>query len=243
MVVRTLLAVVLLLSAATANAVTFDDLLGEFRQRRSGVCVIYAHTLAIAEDNPDGFTALFHAIPGAWRVKLASRSFGYVTRKEIEQSIADRYSAGEPDNLITIYSIAVSKRTGGYDYLKCQLGYGPRDYSRYIGSGKWVLYDDSKGPGRSLSEGLDRLLREARPDGRPATPSTIGFGALDAKSIPELAELVRKHKLVGIHDFSVSRYDAATGKVLLRNPHNPRELLHIPIDLLRQIPAGIDFME
>jgi hypothetical protein len=47
---------------------------------------------------------------------------------------------------------------------------------------------------------------------------------------------------VGIHDFSVSSYDAAKKMVYLRNPHNPQVLMEVPIDLLRNIPAGIDFM-
>lgn len=240
---RLLFVSALLGPAFGASAVTFDELLGEFRQRRSGVCVIYAHAMAIAEHDPDAFIALFRTSPKAWAVKLARGKTAYVTRAEVEKSISGKFSAGEPDNLLTVYSIAVSKLTGGFDYTTCMLDYGPWGYSQFVGSGRWTLYDDGQGPGGMLADGLDRLVKTAGPDGRPSTPSTVGFGALDSQSIPEFAELAKKHRLVGIHDFSVSRYDAAAGEVILRNPHNPRELMRVPLDLLRRIPAGIDFME
>ncbi len=240
---RLLLALVILGSAVGAWAMGFDDLLGEFRQRRSGVCVIYAHALALAEHDPDAFVAQFRISPNAWAVKLPIGKTAYVTRAQVEKSLSEGFSAGEVDNLLTVYSIAISELTGGFNHKTGMLDYGPRSYSQYVGSGKWTLYDDHQASGRKLSDGLARLVRSVDADGRPLTPSTVGFGALDKDSIPEFAELVRKYRLIGIHDFSVSRYDAASKEVVLRNPHNPKVLMPVPLDLLGRIPAGIDFME
>lgn len=237
------LAALMLPAALQAAGPSFDQILGEFRQRMSGVCVIYAHALAVAEYDPSSFTSLFTTVDKGWRVRLNGGRFEYVTRKEVEKSIADHYSAGEPDNLLTVYSIAVSKATGGYSYRRCQLDYGPKPYSDFVGTGKWTLYDDGHGEGRKLADGLDRLVNEARPDGSLSTPSTIGFGAMGTNSPPEIARIVKDYRLVGIHDFSVSGYDAAAKDVLIRNPHNPKVIIRLPIDDLRRIPAGIDFME
>lgn len=236
------LTVALVAISTSSWAASFDQLLGNFHQRLSGVCVIYAHTLAIAESNPEGFSQQFTSVPKGWRVQLAGGNVAYVNRAEVKQSVENRFSGGDPENLLTVFSIAVSKSTGGYNYRTCMLDYGPKDYAQFIGSGKWALYDESAGPGKTLADGLDRLAKEARPDGSPAVPCTMGFGDLSRSSIPQVVELVKKYHLVGIHDFSVSRYDAATKEVLLRNPWNPQKLMAIPMDLLKRIPAGIDFM-
>jgi hypothetical protein len=240
-----LLVASILLAGISAGAwgQTFDELLGNYRQRRSPVCVIYAHVLAVAEADPAGLATLIRAGRDVWSVRLAGNRWAYVTRADVEKSIANGFSTGEPDNLLTIYSIALSKRSEGYNAATGMLDYGRVDFGQFVGTGRWTLYDDKQGKGRSLSEGLDRLVREALPDGRPRNPSTVGFGFLDKKSIPDLVGAVQKSKLIGIHDFSVSRYDAAKKTVDLRNPHNPKEILEVPIELLRRIPAGIDFME
>jgi hypothetical protein len=240
---RCILAVTLLVClCVSAESQTFDQLLGNFALRRSGVCVIYAHVMAVCETDPTAFASLVHEVYGGWMVKYTDSRRTYVTREEVEKSIANNYSAGDVDNLLTIYSIALSKRSGGFDKTNGMLDYGDLDFAKFLGTRSWILYDNGQVAGQKLSDGLDRLVREALPDGRIRTPSTVGFGGLDAKSLPAFAELIEKYKLVGIHDFSVSSYDAAKKMVYLRNPHNPQVLMEVPIDLLRNIPAGIDFM-
>jgi hypothetical protein len=238
-----LVAVALTTAALAAFSQTFDEMLGQFAQRRSGVCVIYAHVMAVAENDPVSFAERVQSTYRGWLVRFADGRRAYVTQEEIDRSIAGGFSAGEPDNLLTIYCIALAQRCAGFKKETGELDYGKLDFGPFLGTGRWTLYDDSHGPGRKLADGLDRLVRETLPDGRLRRPSTVGFGSLDKKSIPRLADQTRNLKLVGGHDFSVSGYDKAAQTVHLRNPHNPKELLKVPINLLRRIPAGIDFME
>jgi hypothetical protein len=114
---------------------------------------------------------------------------------------------------------------------------------KLVGSGNWTLYDDGQTEGHHLKDGLERLEKITGPDGRPSIPCTVGFGWLDENTCPKYIDQVNKVKLVGGHDFSVSRYDAKKRIVTLRNPWCPTELVEAPIDLLLNIPAGIDFME
>ena len=235
----------LALCACAASAITVDELYGNFAQRRSGVCVIYAHVMVMAEYDPDTFTKLVTPTFGGWIVRFSDNRRMYVTREEVEKSIANGYSYGDADNLLTIYSIALTHRTGSFKKDTGELTYGDLDFVKFLGTGKWTLYDDTQTePGRTLADGLKRLIRETLPDGRTKVPCTVGFGGLDKKSIPEAyAEEASKRKLIGGHDFSVSKCDVNKKVVYLRNPHNPKELLEVPIDFLAKIPCGIDFME
>ncbi len=240
----TVAALVALIMCICTNAwcLTFDDILRGFAQRRSGVCVIYGHAMAMAEHNPEAFAKLVRQAGPIWSVKLNGYKWAYVTHDEIDKSVKAGFSCGETDNLLTIYSMAVSKRCNGYNYETGQLDYGD-GWMELVGTGKWTLYDDGQVEGQHLKDGLDRLVREAGPDGKPKTPSTMGFGNFDKKTIPNHLEQVQKIKLLGGHDYSVSRYDAERKIVLLRNPHNPKEFIEAPMDLLLSIPSGIDFME
>jgi hypothetical protein len=221
----------------------FEDLVGDFRQQGSGVCVIYGHTLALAETDPEDFLAQITAVEAGWRVRLADGIHTVVRKKDLERTSKNEFSAGRVDNPVNIYAVAVSQRCGGYNFEDGKLDYGNRNYSQFIGSGLWVLYDDHKPEGQRLSDGLDRLVKETGADGILEIPSTIGFGELGETATPYVQYLAGLYGLVSGHDFSVSSYDPDSGNVLLRNPHRPLELIPVPVDVLRQVPAGIDFME
>jgi hypothetical protein len=222
----------------------FEKLLGEFRQRKSPVCVIYGHTLALAENDPAGFKRQIVRTRSGWVVRLADGLQTVVLQSEAKLAEKNGYIAGGAENLLNIYCIAVSKRCGGFNFESGMLDYGKRDYAEFMGSGKWSLYDDGQGSGRTLSDGLDRLIREWSNRAKKRSASTIGFGDLSSSEVPEyIRNACKKYTLISGHDFSVSRYDPEDGRVLLRNPHNPRELIAIPLDLMRQLPAGIDFEE
>ncbi|HOP80888.1 MAG TPA: hypothetical protein PLZ21_10030, partial [Armatimonadota bacterium] len=230
------LTILILVLCVSAWCQTFEEILGNFAQRRSGVCVLYAHAMAIAAADPATFSKLvFESYSGAWSVKLNGKRWAYVSREEVDKSIKAGFSAGEPNNILTVFSIAVSKTVGGFNYETGELDYGD-GWMKYVGTGNWTLYDNEQGPGKSLKDGLDRLAREVKPDGTPSCPSTMGFGSLDEKTIPDYIDGVRKAKLVGGHDFMVDKYDAENRIVFLRNPHNPKELLEAPVDLLLNIP-------
>lgn len=237
-----LIAIVLACMAVGATCQTpFDTILRDFRQTRSGVCVTYAHTLALAQADPAAFVQLIQPRPKGWAVDLAGRK-QYVPQSELDKSLKNGWSGGESDNLITIFAMAVSMRQGGYHPLTGMLDYGPAEYSLFIGSGKWVLFDPSQGPGKSLPDGLDKLAIEAKADGTPGSPATMGFGLLDEKTIPNDYAEVCKLGFWGGHDYAVVRYDAVQKAVVLRNPACPKTPVSVPVELLKRIPCGIDFM-
>lgn len=227
----------------TAQAQTFDQLLGDFAQRRSGTCVIYGHVMAVAEFDPASFANRVHEVCGGWMAYFPDGRRTYVTQEEVQTSISNGYSCGETGNMLTIYSIALSKRAAGFDIKTGQLDYGILDWITFLTANKWTLYDNEQVAGQHLAEGLARLAKETTPDGRLRTPCTMGFGDLDEKTVPKYIGQIRKCHLLGGHDYSTAGYNAANKTVLLRNPHNPKVIMELPIDLLMNIPCGIDFME
>jgi hypothetical protein len=71
----------------------------------------------------------------------------------------------------------------------------------------------------------------------------MGFGELSEKTIPNDHEQVSKLGFWGGHDYAVVRYDAEQKAVVLRNPACPKKPVSVPVELLKRIPCGIDFME
>lgn len=229
--------------AGCASAQSFDQILGDFTQRRSGTCVIYGHVLAVAEFDPTAFAQRVHEVYGGWIATFPDGRRTYVTKEEVDTSLTNGYSCGEPGNILTIYSIALSKRSIGFDAKTGQLDYGEMDWVSFLTPNKWTLYDNGQVDGQHLTEGFSRLVKETDASGRLLTPSTMGFGILDEKTVPKYVEQVRKCHIIGGHDYSVAGYDAKNKIVKLRNPHNPKIILDIPVDLLINIPCGIDFMD
>lgn len=229
--------------SSSVGAQTFDDLARGFRQRKSPACVMYAHVIAVAEHDPVLFAKNIHKVYNGWTITFFDNRRVYVTRDELTTSLTYGYSADEPDNLMTVYMIGLSKRCGGFSQEKGEITYGKLDFRIFLSGNKWTLYDNEQKTGYKLTDGFTRLEEEVSLNGNVIVPCTIGFGILDEKTIPRQIEEVKKRKLIGGHDYEVSAYDAKNKMVLLRNPWKPRDILPIPIDLLKKIPCGIDFME
>lgn len=233
----------LLIACSSAFSQSFDSILGEFAQRMSGTCVIYAHVLSVAESSPTTVKNMVHPVFGGWMVNFEDGRKTYVAQSILDRSIAAGYSCGESDNILTICSVALSMRSGGFNYKTGQLDYGKVEFDRFLGTGKWTLYDPDQGIGKGLPDGLNRLAKESAVDGHPKDPCTMGFGILDEKTVPKYIDQIKKLNLLGGHDYSVSSYDATNKIVHLRNPHRPKEIMNVPVKLLLSIPCGIDFME
>jgi hypothetical protein len=239
-----ILTVLFVLTCASAFSQSFDQILGNFAQRRSGVCVIYGHVLAVAEVDPASVDNAVRKVFGGWMVMFPDGRRTYVAQEDIDKSLAAQFSSGEPDNKLTILSMALSMRSGGYKRDTGMLDYGPvLDFGKFMGSGNWTGYGNDSGPDRTLAKGFERLARETGPDGNVRIPATIGFGSLDEKSLPKYAAKAKEYKLVSDHDFSMCGYNAKTKCARLRNPHNPKVVLEVPVDFLCKIPCGTDFLE
>jgi hypothetical protein len=243
LIILALLSLFLVCFAASAFAVTFDDLLGEFAQRRSGVCVLYGHVMSFAEVYPESIVKMCNKVFGGWMVTFPDGRRVYVAQDDIDKSLKDGWAAGEPDNLLLIVSIALDIRVGGFNFETGQLGYGKNEFAQFIGTGNWTGYGEESGPDHTLWHGFQRLAKETGPDGKLKLPATIGFGLLDKKHCPKYAEKCEKYKLVGGHDFSMIGYNPATKCARLRNPHRPKEIIEVPVKLLLKIPCGMDFLE
>ena len=231
------------LTCASAFGQSFDQLLGSFAQGKSGVCVIYGHVLAVAEVDPVGVQDMVKSVYGGWAVVFPDHRRIYVDQEDIDKSLADKWSVGEPDNKLTILSIALSMRSGGYKRETGMLDYGDVDWGKFMGSGQWTGYGETGGPNNTLAKGFERLIRETGPDGKVRLPATIGFGSLDEKSLPNYAAKAKEYKLVSEHDFSIAGYNAKTKCAVLRNPHNPKVVLEVPVSFLKKVPCGMDFLE
>lgn len=241
---RTVLVVMILTVAiSAAHSQTFDKLLRGFRQRKSPSCVMYAHVLAVAENDPAAFTKNIRKVDGGWMVDFFDNGRIHVTQKEVTTSITCTYSAGEPDNLLTVYMIALTKRCGGYSPENGKLDYGTTDFRNFLSKNTWSGYGEESGPDHTLADGLARVAKETGSDGKIRIPSTIGFGLLNEKTVPKYVKQVQKFKLVGGHDFEIIGYNHEKQIVRMRNPWKPREIVEAPVDLLLKIPCGIDFME
>lgn len=240
---RFALGTALVVISAGAFAQSFDQLLGDFAQRRSGVCVIYAHVMAVAENDPAAFTKTIKPVFGGWMVYFHDGRRTYVPQSVIDLSIRDSYSCGAPDNKLTIACIALSMRGGGFNATTGALDYGKLEFTPFAGTGNWTGYGEESGPDHTLLDGLARIASDTDTNGKIKEPATIGFGMLDKKNLPNYAAQAEKYRLVGGHDFEVYGYNASKKLVILRNPHRPKELVEVPSDFLAKIPCGIDFME
>lgn len=226
-----------------ASAQTFDQLLGDFAQRRSGTCVLYAHVMAVAEYDPAVFAQRVHEVYGGWMTNFPDGRRTYVAKEELETSLTNGYSAGEPGNILTIYCIAVSKRSMGFDEKTGQLDYGELDWLKFVTPDKWTGYGEDQLPGNKVKDGLARISQESKTDDHVRIPCTIGFGILNEQTVPKCIDQVRKYKVIGGHDFQVVGFNHEVNAVKLRNPHRPQEITEVPVSLLLSIPCGIDFME
>jgi hypothetical protein len=238
-----LFSILLLCVCLAAFGQTFDQMLGNYAQRKSGVCVLHGHVLAVAETYPASIEKMCHEVYGGWMVVFPDGRRTYVAQAEIDKSLADSWMAGEPDNIHGVVTLGLCIRTGGYNRETGMLDYGKNDFGKFMGSGDWTGYGNENDPDHTLACGFERLARETGPDHHVKIPATIGFAALDKKALPKYAAECAKYKLVGEHDFSISGYDAATRCALLRNPHRPKDLLPVPVKLLLKIPCGMDFLE
>jgi hypothetical protein len=232
------------LAVSAMGQTTIESILGDFHQAGSPVCGIYSHTMAFAQTDPDVFAKLVESRPAGWAVNLCGKKF-YVPKTEVENSIKNGFSGGNSDNLITVYSVAVSMQMGGFDHKTGKLGYGDMElYKKLIGTGHFTGYGEDEGPSKSLDVGLERLSKVVDSEGIPTLPSVMGFGGLDKETIPDVYEQVSKiSNFGGGHVYAVARYDAKRQVVVLRNPYCPKTLVEVPVDLLKRIPCGIDFME
>lgn len=228
---------------AGAFGITFDDLLGQFAQRRSGVCVLYGHIMAFAEVYPDSVQKMVSKTCGGWIVTFNDGRRVYVAQEEIDKSLAAGFSAGEPENPLTVAAIALDIRVGGFNKQTGQLDYGKNEFAGFLGTGNWTGYGEESGPTHTIHHGFLRLAAETGPDGKIKLPATIGFGMLDKKNLPKYAEQCEKYHLVGGHDFSLIGYTAATKCARLRNPHRPKEIVEVPVEFLEKIPCGMDILE
>ncbi|MEN6372702.1 MAG: hypothetical protein ABFD64_11900 [Armatimonadota bacterium] len=234
-----LLFVVLLLSASVvAQKPDFNAMTGSFKQAKSDIEAIYSHTLAFAETDPAAFKAAITPRAGGWAVMLGGRQT-FVAKPEMNKSIANGFSFGKPDNLINIFSLAVSKRSGGYDPVTAKLSYGKADFRQYVGTGNWVIYDNQQENGKALADGITRLIKDFNQNGHPKRPCVVTLVEPNEETLTKYAQLFDG----GTRSLSVSSYDAKEKTLYLRGPHNPQLAVSLPSDALSTLAAGIDFMD
>lgn len=227
---------------AGANAQSFDQMLGNFAQKKSGTCVLYAHIMAVAEYNPEAFAQRVHEVYGGWMAYFSDGRRTYVAKEEVETSLLNGYSSGDPNNILTVYSIAVCKRSAGFDATTGKLDYGEMEWLKFLTSDKWIGYGEDQGLGYKVKDGLKRIADESKPTGRIRIPCTIAFGILNEATVPKYIDQIKQYKVVGVHDFQVVGFNFDQNMVRMRDPHKPKDIIDVPVSLILSIPCGIDFM-
>lgn len=232
------LGVLLLNIAVAAQTPSFNEVIGSFKQAKSDVEAVYSHTLAFAETDPAAFKTAITPRAGGWAVILAGRQT-FVAKPELNKSMANGFSFGEPDNLINIYSLAVSKRSGGYDPVTAKLSYGKMDFKHYVGTGNWVVYDNQQEKDRTLADGVARLVKDVDKNGHPKRPCVITMAEPNEETLSKYAQIFDE----GTRSLSVSSYDAKVKVLSICSPRNPQVVVSLPIDALNTLAARIDFMD